>query len=75
MPEMQALKRFSYAGKALVAGAGFTASQQDARLLCAVKLARYATATPKATQESDEPSDTPDDDKPSKKAGRPRKAS
>lgn len=45
MPELTALKRFTYAGKALTAGAGFVASRQDARVLVAVRNASYATAT------------------------------
>ncbi|MBB6579600.1 hypothetical protein HNP33_003714 [Comamonas odontotermitis] len=78
MPELTALKRFTYAGKALVAGAGFVASRQDARVLVAVRNARYATVTPVIEQKSpDNDLAVAGDEAPTpapKKMGRPKKA-
>ena len=78
MPELTALKSFTYSGKALVAGAGFVASRQDARVLVAVRNARYATAKPVIEKKDDGQAPTPVvDEKPApepKKAGRPKKA-
>lgn len=41
--QLIATKAFSYAGKALKPGAEFTAGDSDARLLVAIKKARYQT--------------------------------
>lgn len=78
MPELTALKSFTYAGKALAAGVGFVAPRQDARVLVAVRNARYSTAI--QVIEKKDAVQKPalvDDEKPTpepKKAGRPKKA-
>lgn len=78
MPELTALKRFTYGGKALTAGAGFVASRQDARVLVAVRNASYSTATPVIEQKSPDKNPAPDaNESPTpapKKVGRPKKA-
>lgn len=77
MPQLIAIKGFTYGGKALVAGGEFAASRQDARALVAVRHARYATTAteapetkaqqPAPVQETEQQPATP-------KRGRPRKA-
>ena len=78
MPELTALKSFTYSGKALTAGAGFVASRQDARVLVAVRNARYSTATEaiekKAPESAGKTVESTDTQPAPKKLGRPKKA-